>query len=186
MARLGNTASSQEILDRLNDDFAANLQGLKGQNIDRQAAGTGTILVDGTAYFQMVTLRKGSVVTNLHCCVTTAGTGTSLSKVGLYDSLGNRLAISADQGTAWNTAGMQSIAVTSPYTVLADGGYYLAVVAKTATTMPTMARGASSASQAAAISGFMAPFGTLAAQTDLPATATIVTTAAIAFWMGWS
>jgi hypothetical protein len=32
----------------------------------------------------------------------------------------------------------------------------------------------------------MRPFGTLAAQTDLPATATIVTTAGLAFWVGIS
>jgi hypothetical protein len=139
-------------------------------------------------YFMLVPLRKGTVITNLYIGVTTGGTGTSLSKCGIYSVGGSLLASSADQGTAWNTAGALTVALTTPYTVTADAGHYVALVAKTATTMPTLLRAEPSGGGQAmnAIGSGAQAIGTQSGQTDLPTTATIGATSAIGFWMGWS
>jgi hypothetical protein len=160
-------------------------QGLVTQNFDRQEA-AGTILSeDGRIYFMLIGVRGGDVLTNVSVVVTTAGAGTSLSKVGLYTTAGVRLALSADQGTGWNSAGVKTIALGSPYTVTADGGLYVAVVAKAATTLPTFLRSVASSVASPAIGAGVAPYGSQTGQTDLPASATIGS-GTHAIWVGLS
>lgn len=140
-------------------------------------------IVDGTIYFMGLQLYAGTQVSRISIGISTAGTGTSLSKVGLYDSAGNRLALSADQGAAWDSAGLKNIAMTSPYAVPTSGWYYVAFIAKTATTMPTPVVSIATSS---VVLGAIGPYnggttlrwGVMTGQTDLPSSATIVAGAA--------
>jgi hypothetical protein len=170
------------------DRILAEAEGLKGQNFDRQNTVATNIMVDGTAYYALLPFRAGDVVTNLHVAVNTAGATLDLSKMGLYDTSGNRLAVTADLGTAFESTGAGARALTSAYTVTTTGGLYIAVIVSTnGGTMPTLIRGPNVATgTTAAIGSGARPFGTETGQTDLDATATIGTTSALAFWMGWS
>lgn len=161
-------------------------EGLKGQNFSRQSVAQQSIMIDGTAYFMGVALYPSDIITKILIVVSTAGSAVTLSKVGLYDKLGNRLAISADQGTAWQSTGLKEVSLTSPYTVLTQDAYYIAVVSKASTTLPTLPRNGVVGQLAAAATGGIQPFGTLAGQTDLPTTAAIGTASALAYWVGWS
>lgn len=161
-------------------------ENIKGQNFPRQAAAGTAIMVDGTAYFQGVGLVAGDIVTKIMVCVTTLGASVTLSKVGLYTTGGSLLASSADQGTAWQSTGIKEISLSSPFTVVTSGAYYLAVISKASVTLPTLLRGNSTGGASAAITGGVQAFGTQLAQTDLPSPATIASTAAIAYWTAWS
>lgn len=163
-------------------------EGLIAQTWDRHTGANATILVDGTAYFTLIGLLAGDVVTNLSISVPIAGVTMSLSKVGLYTTAGVRLALSADQGTAWESAGVKTIAMTSPYTITTSGAYYVAIVAKGGT-LPTVMRGgifAASTSQGAGIGSGSMVAGVQTGQTDLPTSATIVSGSGFAHWVGVS
>jgi hypothetical protein len=162
-------------------------QNLVTQNYGRENIAGTTVLVDGNAYFMLVGLRAGDVVTNVSVAVVTAGSSVTLSKVGLYSTAGTRLALSADQGTNWQTAGLYTCAMATPYTVLTDGEYYAALVSKASVTLPALGRANSGVVAGASISSSPLLFGLQTGQTDLPASATIVgTSAATAFWVGVS
>jgi hypothetical protein len=160
-------------------------QGLITQNFDRQLANANQVLVDGTAYFMAVGLRANDLVSNISIAVGTAGSAVTLSKVGLYKKDGTRLAVSADQGTAWQSVGVKTIALASPYTVPVDDGYYVAVVSKATTTLPALVR-AQNGLQMGAVGSGMAPAGVLAAQTDLPASATLSVFSTFGLWVAVS
>lgn len=162
--------------------------GLIVENGPRQLF-TGTqIMTDGVAYFMKIGLRAGDVVTNIVIGITTAGTATTLSKAGLYTKAGVQLAASADQGSAWNSTGIKSVAMGTPYTVPADDGYYVCVVSKATTTLATLLRGANNSLATAAVGTGMAEIGTQTAQTDLPSPATITfgSGSPQGFWVGIS
>lgn len=167
------------------DQLGLTAQGLITETFPRQAVSSGaTIMVDGTAYFMCVGLRAGDVVTKLAIALHVAGATMTLSKVGLYSKAGVRLGISADQGAAWETTGIKNVSLTTPYTVTADDGYYVAVVAKGGT-LPRPASGNTNTIQATAVGTGMAPHGNQTGQTDLPSSATI-TAGGIAYWVGVS
>jgi hypothetical protein len=153
-------------------------------------AETGLIqtLTGGTIYFVAIPLLAGDVATNMSITFPIAGTAMTLSKVGLYDSSGNRLAISADQGAAWAVAGTYTVPFITPYRAGAAGLYYLAVVANGGV-LPNIARLntlTTATLQAVAIGSGALPMGTLTGQTDLPATAAITAGIPIGYWAGLS
>lgn len=166
-------------------------QGLIAQTYDRSGGAPSlALLVDGTAYFTAIPLFSGSTVTNISVPVSVAAVGMTLSKVGLYDSAGNRLAVSADQGAAWESTGMKTIAVVTPYAVPTSGLYYAALVAKATVTLPTVLRSSSGigtlVTGMTAIGAGKLPVGTLTAQTDLAATAAITLGSPSSLWIGIS
>jgi hypothetical protein len=81
-------------------------------------------------------------VTNIIIAVTTAGATLTANQcfAGLYNSSGTLLSATANQATNWQTAQLQTMALTSVQTNLAAGSYYIAVVSN-GTTQPTLARG---------------------------------------------
>lgn len=162
-------------------------EGLLAQNFPRQAAAGVAIAIDGTAYFAAVELFAGQSIANVVLGVATAGTVMTLSKAGIYTTAGVRVAISADQGAAWQSAGLKTVPLTAPYVVPVTGTYYLALVAK-GTVIPTLACGSLAAvvALAGAVGSGILPYGTQAAQTDLPANATIAAGAALGVWAGAS
>jgi hypothetical protein len=144
-------------------------------------------MVDGTAYYMAVSLLAGDVVSNIHVAISTGGASLTLSKAGLYTLAGAQLAVSADQGTAWQSAGTKAAAMGTPYTVPTSGLYYAGIVSKGGT-LPTLLRGFSNtlAAAATAIGSGVAPTGAQTGQTDLVDPATITAASGIAYWVGVS
>lgn len=168
------------------DQITLTAQGLISENWPRQTGRVGTIMVGGTAYFMLVPLRAGQIVTSVSIIITTQGATMTLSKVGLYTKAGVRLGSSADQGAAWETVGTKTADLTSPVTVPTTDGYYAAVVAAGGT-LPTLLVGSNLVVVAGQVGAGAAAFGIETGQTDLDATATIVPgTAPLAFWIGVS
>jgi hypothetical protein len=90
-------------------------------------------------------VNRSTVVSNIHIGIETAGSGLTAGQcfVGLYDSSGTRLAVSADQASNWTSTGGKTIALTSAQT-LAVGYYYIAILA-VGTTPPLFSMGAGGA-----------------------------------------
>jgi hypothetical protein len=124
-------------------------------------------------YGQILGLRAGDVSTGVVLRNTQAAAGTSptTARFGLADSTGKILVLSGNVNTAaeWPLAAVK-FAFTAPYTVLADGGYFLCFVVNGTwgTTQPSPLR-ASSAAAVAGISGAVIPEFVWTGQTDLPA-----------------
>ncbi len=127
-----------------NPTFAPADQGLITWTHDpatlRSASNSST---SGTVYLMKVKIvDRATVVTNVIVGLETAGATLTAGQnfVGLYNSSGTRLAVSADQSANWTTAGVKTIPLTAPQT-LAVGSYYVAILA-VGTTPPTFAMGA--------------------------------------------
>lgn len=93
-------------------------------------------------YLLRVPVPTTMTISNILLYVQTAGSGLTSGRnfVGLYDSAGNRLGVSADQTTAWASTGTpMTIPLTSPVTVTGgpDVWVYVAVLA-TGTTPPLL------------------------------------------------
>lgn len=171
------------------EDILMAAQGLVAQNFDRQTAQAAAASTSQTIYVSLIPCRAGTVITNLHIGVaTTAGIGTATSFMGLYSRAFVRLAVTADLGTAFNSTGNKTAALTSPYTATTSDGIFGAVVGTNSTQSPSFARGSTSANLAAALGSGSVPFGTGGTgQTSLPTgPITIVATNGIAYWMGAS
>ena len=166
-------------------------QGLISQNYDRLAAlgSGGFVAVGGTIYGVAIPLLAGDVVSNLSVMVTTAGSGVTASLLGLYDTAGTRLAVSADQGTAWQSTGLKTVAMTTPYAVPATGLYYGAIIATASTTVPAFHRAATNASIAinVAVGSGINPIVFMTGQTELVASATFSAgVGGVCYWVGVS
>jgi hypothetical protein len=164
-------------------------QGLITQNFDRNIllSNTNSAMIDGTAYFIGVGLRAGDVVSSVSIAVVTGGVGLSISKVGLYSKAGVRLAMSADLTTLWQGTATLTGSFSAPFTILTDDLYYVALFAKTATSMPSTLRGGSG-QFATAIGSGASPYGIQTGLTDLPAPAVInfASAGSLCYWVGVS
>lgn len=166
------------------DQLRATGQGILSQPYDRQCGRSTTTLADGTIYFQGVGLLAGDVVTNVILQTNGTCAGLTLAKVGLYKKDGTRLAISADQGAAWQAANIFVVAMTAAYTVPANDLYYLAIITKTGTSTPTVPVGLAAAPLT--VTGASPASGTMAAQTDLISNATISAANSVNIWLACS
>lgn len=178
----GVNARSVDQVSRVS--YALRGQGLIAESFNRQGGGSSGVTVSGQAAFHGVGLLAGDVITKAVVIIGAAGSGVTLSKVGLYDSAGNRLAVSADQGVSWETIGKKEISFISPYTIPVSGWYYLAFIVTATTTQPSMLRNATILYNQAIGTGSV-PYGSMSGQTDLPVSATISPNlAGNAYWMG--
>lgn len=159
-------------------------QGLLAETYSRIANITQALLTGGRVYYALIALPEGETVTGLCQIVQTAGVAMTLSKIGLYDIAGNRLAISADQGAAWESIGLKQVPFTAPLVVPAGDAFYTALVASGGT-LPQFFCGSTNAGLAVAAAGGVIPFATLSGQVDLtdPAVITAATTPR-AIWHG--
>lgn len=154
--------------DRVAQRLAAG--GLKGENFLKLLANASGNLLNGRAEFGAVYLKAGDVITGGQFCVAVSITGSTLVKMGLYDSTFTRVAVSADASAAINgaAAGTKQIAFTGTYTVPADGTYYVALLIVGSTAGAKDAFSASSSRQATDFNGFKI-YCVLTAQADLTA-----------------
>lgn len=98
-------------------------------------AATGTGVAIGTRIY----LRKGDVITNISFVSGNTAAATLTNQWhALYSEAGALLAQSADQGAAaWAANTAKKLALSAPYTVLADG-WYIVATSTTASTVQTL------------------------------------------------
>jgi hypothetical protein len=141
----------------------------------------------GTIYYMRVKLPSAATVTGVRLYQTSAGSALTSGQclVGLYDSAGNRVAVSADQSTAWASGSQvnKDAAFTSQYSAAA--GYYWVALLFVGTTGPSWSKGPPSGLMNAGWSS--APFPALVSgsgQTALPASVTLssLSVTVSAFW----
>ncbi|MET9385302.1 hypothetical protein ABZY09_30580 [Streptomyces sp. NPDC002928] len=100
-----------------------------------------TTLTSGTVYTVKLNVRQAMTATNLIYSVFTAGSTLTSGQnfVGLYDSSGNRVAVSADQTSNWGSLGTMVTPFTAPV-ALTPGAYFAAWLSN-GTTPITLTRG---------------------------------------------
>jgi hypothetical protein len=163
-------------------------QGIKGESFPRICGSASTPLTGQVVYLAGIALMAGDVVTNILVNISGGGTGTSLSKLGIYDVNGTRKGITADQGSVWNAPGGYVVPLLTPYTVAASGTHYLAIVVNASGTKPSLIVGNPTAFAAYPMGSGNLPFATDATtgRTDLPASVTITQASGLGIWLGWS
>lgn len=172
-------------INRLNAKMVGS--GVIAETYDRSTSSSSSVAVSQTIYFVLIGLLKGDVVTNLSVGTTTVSTGaTTNAYLALYDTSGNRLAVSSDQTTALDSVGIHTVAMGTPYTVTTSGAYYVAILVNNAGTPPTFGRNNSNSTMTAGVGAGSRLAGTQTGQTTMPTTATIGTGAPIAYWIGVS
>jgi len=102
---------------------------------------SGTTLSSGFIYLVELVLRQAATLSKVHAVIGTAGSGFTAGQclAGLYDSAGNRVAITADMATTWNSVGHKAMNLTSSYAAAA--GKYYAALLFVGTTSPSFACG---------------------------------------------
>lgn len=159
--------------------------GLLSESNDRSACQNASGLTTQAVFYMAVPLRAGDLISNGHLIVIGAGSGLTLSKMGLYSTAGVRLALSADQGVAWQSGGMKTAAMLSAFRIVTSGIYYVAVLA-VGTGMPTLARAiANSTILQGAVAGGVPLGAEQAGQADLPDPG-VIAGGATQFWVGVS
>jgi len=155
-------------------------QGYVTWSVDPANASNSTVLTAGVMALTRVAVRTqpgGTVtVTNIEAGVNVAGVTLTAGQnfAALYNPLGTRVGVTADQSATWNSIGHKTMAISGGPIVLGPGYYWVAFLSN-GTTPPQMLR----ASQAAANSvnsrttAATTRFGTFgAAQTVTPASIT--------------
>ncbi len=172
---------------RLRDQKIREATGYYAETFPALAFQSTGALSTGAVYFTPLYLFAGEVVSNLIVNVAAAGVGVTLYKVGLYDTAGNRLAVSAESSASVGTAGDKALAMLSAYPVTADGAYVTAVLGVTGTSNPTVARASGITRSLLAGSTFTSA-GIQTGQTDLQASHTISWTSgsAVGVWVAVS
>lgn len=125
-----------------NSDPTAADSSLLAWSFDPTIATQTFLTTAGVLYLSRVVLTSQQTITNGLVGLTTAG-GTLTSGqnfLALYNASGTRIAVSADQTTAFATAGLITAAWTTPVTAAAPGVYYVGVLCNGSTAL-TLASG---------------------------------------------
>lgn len=146
-----------------------------------------TVAASGTLFMQAVYLKAGQLVSNISIHSATIASATVTGNcVGLYDIALNLLATSANNTTAHATATLRTYLMTTPYTVTADGLYYVGYYC-TATTVATLKGGtAKTGGHLAGQSPKLHGISSTGLTTSLPATAAAITVGTATIWAGVS
>lgn len=158
-----------------------------------ELAASSAALVSGTVTMTRVTIGAQATLSTLTVAVFGAGSGLTAGQNfgALYSAAGTRVAVTADQTTAWASTGEKNMAFTSPYNA-APGLYYLALLS-VGTTPPTIFRTIAATAASDVINHGMTPATARyttgpTGQTSMPASVTMAsrTLSGTAFWMGVS
>lgn len=96
----------------------------------------------GTIYLRRVHIATACTITNVVCAVPLSA-GSSLTNCygALYDTSGNRLAVSTDQASLFTSTGVKSIPLSSTYSLTTAGDYYIALLFNDSSgTLPSLMR----------------------------------------------
>ena len=117
-------------------------QGLAAWSMDpASCTAAGTTLSAGFIYLVQLLLRAPATLTKVHAVLGAAGSGLTSGQclAGYYDTAGNRVAVTADMSTTWNSAGNKAMSLTGSYA--APAGKLYAAYLFNGTTSPTFACG---------------------------------------------
>lgn len=181
------TDGSNPVWTTIREQLRRTGQGYISENFPLEAAGAGaSLMVTQRVEYALVGFLKNDIITNINVVVGTGGTGSTVVYVAVYSSAGTRLAVSNNLTTALDSTGMKSLALTAPYTILADGAYYLAVLIVSGSPA-SLLRGASSAAVGAhaAIGSGVRGTATQTGQSTMPSSATFAN-GSNAYWTGAS
>jgi peptidoglycan/xylan/chitin deacetylase (PgdA/CDA1 family) len=158
---------------------------LIGWAYDPVIASTSTIPTAGLLQMVKVKVPQAATITNVLLSATVAGATLTAGQcfAGLWNSSLTLLSATADQATAWQSAGVQSMALTTPQAVPA-GVYYVGFYWN-GTTGPSFARQTSGSSQLnVGLASTAARWATSSSglTTTPPATAGALSKAAIGYW----
>lgn len=174
----------------LRDDIVRTARGFIAETIDVRWAASSAVTGSGVANYTALCLLAGEKISNLTFMLTsTPAVGVTLSKVGLYSKTGVLLAISADQGTSWQTIGVKTVSLLSPYIVSVTDVYYVAWLCVVTTTAPALLRGSGgNVTVSFALGSNLAAYYGQSGLADLPNQATFATgiTTSQCFWCGLS
>lgn len=120
-------------------------QGFLAWTYDIAASSGATAPTAGSVYLCRLRIPTAASVTALAMSVSASGVGLSNTFVGLFNSAGGRVGVSADQSTTFQSTGVKIVSLAAPATVTA-GLYYVGILVGAGTTIPTFLRGISSAS----------------------------------------
>lgn len=154
-----------------------------------QASGSAVPTSGTVRMVRLPTLAVTTTITSLACHIGTAPTTPTAGQnfMGLYDSTGTRVAVTADATAAFTTIGDKVVALTAPYAA-APGNYWVAILANAATPPAFSVCASYSATAANFNTGVATAQFTNgpAAQTSLPASITMAsrTTSLQATWVG--
>jgi len=132
------------------------------------ASGTYTLATAGTVYLSRLHIPNACTVTNLHAYGTTAGNTLTSGQcfAALYDANAiTKRGTTATQHTAWSTAGIYTMALTTAYVATA-GDYYVALWYN-GTTGPTWARSGNNTVAGLTNVGFSTKFKAATADTSI-------------------
>lgn len=126
-------------------------QGVIAWSYDPAIQDSSGALANGVLGLTRISITEtGRTLNNIIGEVSAAGVDLVVGQnfAGLYNSAGQRLAITADQTTNWQSTGLKVMPVVAPV-VLPPGLYWVAVISNTATTIPSFRRSSASAVAAA-------------------------------------
>lgn len=123
LSDLSDAAAARTNLSLDNDDIQklASIQppdgasSMIGWTFDPQFGASTLTMTAGTLYLATIKLAKTSPISNVIIPLSGGGAGTTASYVVVYNfTTGARLGVSADQGTAWTSAGAKNVALSTP------------------------------------------------------------------------
>ena len=125
--------------------FTAADAGYLAWNYDAGVVSSASTPTTNVVNLVRINIRQAISVTNVVIGVTTAGSGLTSGQnfAGLYSSAGTLIGTSADQTTAWGTAGVKSAALAGGPFAVAAGFVWVAIVSNTGTSTPNIFRSAS-------------------------------------------
>lgn len=175
-------------------EFRASDHGWQVWNYDVNTGAQTSLLTSGTVYMSRLNVRSSMTVSTLNYIVSTAGSTLTAGQnfVGLYDSSGTRVAVSADLAADWTASGYKTTAFTASAS-LTTGAYFAAWLS-VGTTPITVARASAMNSSAlnAGLTAAAARYSTggtgWTAQTSLPSPGTMAnrTAGATSIWCALS
>lgn len=184
-----NGVSNAQYLDNM---AAPGDQGLIAWSGDPAGAGVSASPASGGVRLMRIILRRAATLNTVWVVVATAGATLTSGQnfIGLYTSAGTRVALTADQTTAWGTTGIKSAAFTSSYAAAA-GSYYVALLSVGTTTPLFAATSVQSSGLAANVNLSVSTGRSLngpSAQTSLPTSITMAsnTLGTSLYWVGVS
>jgi len=134
--------TSGNVTSLKNPDPTAADSGLIAWSFDPAAAASTFLTTAGVVYLSKVIVTQQQTLTNGLVEVSTAGGTLTASEnyLALFNSTGTQIAISADQSTAFASAGLITAAWASPVVSAAPGAYYVGVLCNGGTAI-TLASG---------------------------------------------
>ena len=186
---------STGVLVSLENVYQSNMplrHGYAEWNYDPVIGGSGSAPTSGTIYVMKVSAQTGGTVSNIVATITSVA-GVSLTSgqnfVGLYDSTGTRIAVTADQSSAWTSNGVKAMALTSSVTIRGGSDYYVALLCNGSTPPSFMRSGTNLSAPNANQSNALQRFSVNGTGISLPGSLTLssnTSTNAITLWVALS